>query len=46
MKIVCSEKVILDLWNKEIGPWKAIVTGKLKIVGTMEDKIRLRKLLG
>jgi putative sterol carrier protein len=46
LRIICSEKVLLQLWNKEIGPWKAIVTGKLKIVGSIEDKMRLRNLLG
>lgn len=46
IRIISNEKTILQLWNREIGPWKAIVTGKLKIVGSMEDKLRLRKLLG
>jgi putative sterol carrier protein len=33
------------LVRKEIGPMKAIVTGKLKIAGSLEDKILLRRLL-
>ncbi|MEM3395723.1 MAG: SCP2 sterol-binding domain-containing protein [Thermoplasmata archaeon] len=46
MRIISSEATIQQLWNREIGPWKAMVTGKLKIIGTLEDKVRLRKLLG
>lgn len=46
IRIVTSEKTIIQLWNREIGPWKAIVTGKLRIFSSLEDKIRLRKLLG
>lgn len=45
MRIISSENTIRQLWNREIGPWKALVTGKLKIIGTLEDKVRLRKLL-
>ncbi len=33
------------LLRKEIGPMKAIVTGKLKIEGSLEDKLLLRRLL-
>jgi putative sterol carrier protein len=33
------------LVRKEIGPMKAIVTGKLKIDGSLEDKLLLRRLL-
>ena len=34
-----------ELVNKEIGPMKAIVTGRLKLEGSLEDKLLFRKLL-
>ncbi|MCX8173994.1 MAG: SCP2 sterol-binding domain-containing protein [Thermoplasmata archaeon] len=46
LRIISSETTVKQLWNREIGPWKAMVTGKLKIIGSLEDKVRLRKLLG
>ncbi|MEM4293710.1 MAG: SCP2 sterol-binding domain-containing protein [Thermoplasmata archaeon] len=46
LRIITTGATIKQLWKKEMGPWKAIVTGRLKIVGTLEDKVRLRKLLG
>ncbi len=33
------------LLGREIGPMKAIVTGRLKIDGSLEDKLLLRRLL-
>ncbi len=33
------------LVSKEIGPMKAIVTGRLKLDGSLEDKLLFRKLL-
>lgn len=33
------------LVSKEIGPMKAIVTGRLKLEGSLEDKLLFRKLL-
>jgi len=33
------------LVRKEIGPMKALVTRKLTIEGSLEDKLRIRKLL-
>ncbi|MCI4348327.1 MAG: SCP2 sterol-binding domain-containing protein [Thermoplasmata archaeon] len=35
----------LGLVQKEIGPMKALVTRKLQIDGTLEDKLLFRKLL-
>jgi len=35
----------LGLIKKEIGPMKALVTRKLQIDGTLEDKLLFRKLL-
>ncbi len=33
------------LVSKDIGPMKAIVTGRLKLEGSLEDKLLFRKLL-
>ncbi|MGI0054764.1 MAG: SCP2 sterol-binding domain-containing protein [Thermoplasmata archaeon] len=33
------------LLSKEIGPMKAMVTGRLKLDGSLEDKLLFRKLL-
>jgi putative sterol carrier protein len=35
----------LGLVQREIGPMKALVTGKLAIDGTLDDKLLFRKLL-
>ncbi|MEM0128710.1 MAG: SCP2 sterol-binding domain-containing protein [Thermoplasmata archaeon] len=34
------------LVRREIGPMKAIVTGRLRLDGSLEDKLLFRKLLG
>lgn len=44
IKIISDTKTFEGLINRKIGPMKAIATGKLKIIASLEDKLRLRKL--
>lgn len=43
--IVTDAATFLGLVRKEIGPMKAIVTGRLKLEGSLEDKLLFRRLL-
>jgi putative sterol carrier protein len=43
--ITTDEATFLGLINKDIGPMKALVTRKLAIDGSLEDKLLFRKLL-
>ena len=45
LKIISDTKTFDALMKREMGPMKALATGKLKIEGSLEDKLRLRKLL-
>lgn len=45
IKITTDKKTFESLIKKELGPMKALVTHKLTIDATLEDKILLRKLL-
>jgi len=45
LKITTDSATFQGLVTKEIGPMKAIVTRRLAIEGTLDDKILLRKLL-
>ena len=40
-----DEATFRGLIAKEIGPMKALVTGRLKLEGSLEDKLLFRKLL-
>jgi putative sterol carrier protein len=43
--ITTDRETFLGLVKKEIGPMKALVTRKLKIDGSLEDKLLFRRLL-
>ena len=43
--ITTDETTFLGLVRKEIGPMKALVTRKLSIDGSLEDKLLFRRLL-
>jgi len=43
--IVTDTATFLGLVRKEIGPMKALVTGRLKLEGSLEDKLLFRRLL-
>lgn len=43
--ITCDRATFLGLITKEIGPMKALVTRKLILDGSLEDKLLFRKLL-
>jgi putative sterol carrier protein len=43
--ITTDQATFLGLVRREIGPMKALVTRKLAIDGTLEDKLLFRKLL-
>ncbi|MGI0053545.1 MAG: SCP2 sterol-binding domain-containing protein [Thermoplasmata archaeon] len=45
LTVTTDEATFLGLVRKEIGPMKALVTRKLAIEGTLEDKLLFRKLL-
>jgi putative sterol carrier protein len=45
LTVTTDEATFRGLVQKEIGPMKAIVTRKLSIDGSLEDKLLLRKLL-
>ncbi|MCI4360888.1 MAG: SCP2 sterol-binding domain-containing protein [Thermoplasmata archaeon] len=45
LTITTDQATFLGLVQKEIGPMKALVTRKLKIDGSLEDKLLFRKLL-
>ena len=45
VKITTDSRTFQDLVAKEIGPMKALVTRKLSIDGSLEDKLLFRKLL-
>lgn len=43
--VVTDTATFLGLVRKEIGPMKALVTGRLKLEGTLEDKLLFRRLI-
>lgn len=43
--IVTDSETFLGLVRKEVGPMKALVTGRLKLEGSLEDKLLFRRLL-
>lgn len=45
LKILTDSTTFRELLAKEIGPMKALVTRRLAIEGTLEDKLLLRRLL-
>lgn len=45
LKILTDARTFDELLRKEIGPMKALVTRRLAIEGTLEDKLLLRRLL-
>ena len=45
LKITTDTATFLGLVRKEIGPIKALVTRKLQIEGSLEDKLLFRRLL-
>ncbi len=45
LKISTDARTFQELVRKEIGPMKAMVTRRLSIDGTLEDKLLLRRLL-
>ncbi|MCI4328106.1 MAG: SCP2 sterol-binding domain-containing protein [Thermoplasmata archaeon] len=45
LTITTDQSTLLGLVSKEIGPMKALVTRKLAIDGSLEDKLLFRKLL-
>jgi putative sterol carrier protein len=45
LTITTDQATFLGLVQKEIGPMKALVTHRLKIDGSLEDKLLFRKLL-
>jgi putative sterol carrier protein len=45
IKIISDTKSFEALVNREMGPMRALATGKVKIEASLEDKLRLRKLL-
>ncbi len=45
LKILTDSRTFEQLLSKEIGPMKALVTRRLAIEGSLEDKLLLRRLL-
>lgn len=45
VSLVTDIATFQGLVHKEIGPMKAIVTGRLKLEGSLEDKLLFRRLL-
>jgi putative sterol carrier protein len=45
LTITTDQATFVGLIHKEIGPMKALVTHRLKIDGSLEDKLLFRKLL-
>ncbi len=45
LKILTDARTFRALLNKELGPMKALVTRRLAIEGSLEDKLLLRRLL-
>ena len=45
IRIISDTKSFEALINREMGPMKALVTGKVRIEASLEDKLRLRKIL-
>ena len=45
LKILTDATTFQQLLTKEIGPMKALVTRRLSIEGSLEDKLLLRRLL-
>ncbi len=45
LSIMAEEETLRGVLERRIAPFKAIATGKLKIKASLEDALRLRKLL-
>ena len=45
IKIISDTETFEGLISRRIGPMKALATGKLKLEASLEDKLRIRKLL-
>jgi putative sterol carrier protein len=45
LTITCDRETFLGLVRKELGPMKALVTRRLVIDGSLEDKLLFRRLL-
>ncbi len=45
LRITTDQATFEQLVRKELGPMKAIVTGRLRLDGSLEDKLLLRRLL-
>lgn len=43
IRIIASAETLTKLWTKELRVMKAIVTKQLKVKGSMEDLLRLRR---
>ena len=43
IEILSDSQTIIGLFNKEIGPMKAMATKKLKINASIQDMLRMRK---
>lgn len=43
IEIISDSQTIISLFNREIGPMKAIATKKLKIRASIQDMMRMRK---
>lgn len=42
--IISDTETIFGLFNREIGPMKALATKKLRVQGSLSDMLRIRKL--
>ncbi len=42
--IISDTKTIYGLFNRDIGPMKALATSKLKVKGSLSDMLKIRKL--
>jgi putative sterol carrier protein len=45
IKVITDTETFEGLISRTIGPMKALATGRLKLVASLEDKLRFRKLL-
>lgn len=43
IRVIASTETLTKLWSKELRVMKAIVTKKLRVKGSMEDLLRLRR---
>ena len=45
IRVITDTETFEGLISRTIGPMKALATGRLKLVASLEDKLRFRKLL-